>query len=354
MVDVVNYDTAHEQYLRYYRHSNEVRFVSWTWPKGRDTFGRMAVVISRGEPSPAYYLSRYAQSYASKSCAPGHTLFVSSGSNLPRDMIRNSGYKITRNIDQADYVVIPKPDRVNSYDCFFCGLCGGKFYMFDITDENGDYFELSIAEANIIADKIKEKYDGIQLIYSAGQKLFVSFLRNVEEHKDLFELKGESANRKYVYDSDLPLTPSTVLSAENLSIIERVPDKRTALKLLMQTDFKKYPFTTCMFLYYGIQAGYGYKYGDQVNWMMRTVKLDQFENGEKYPVPIQPEDFALFQSYLMYKLGVSESGGYITDDKRDSISSDCFEFVAHRTAIKSTKIDHPMSFNDIKTIISNS
>ena len=353
-MDVVNYDKAYEQYLRYYRHSNEVKFSYTARQKGRDTFGRMAVIISRGESFPAYYLSRYAQSYASKSCAPGHTLFVSSGSNLPRDMIRNSGYKITRNIDQADYVVIPKPDKVTAYDCFFCGLYADKFYMFYVSDENGDYLEPSIAEANIIADKIKEKFSGIQLIYSAGRKLFVSFLRNVEEHKELFELKGEPANHKYVYDSDLLLTPSTVLSAENLSIIERIPDKRTALKLLMQTDFQKYPFTTCMFLFYGIDADYGYKYGDQVNWMMRTVKLDQFENDEEYPVPIQPEDFALFQSYLMYKLGVADSGGYITDDKLNSINSDCFEFVAHRTAIKPTKINHPMSFDAIKTIISNS
>lgn len=346
---IYHYNKAYERYIRYNRKTGAISR-GGVWEQGRHTWGRMACVVGKWDASP-YDEVRYAirPGYYPKPPKVGDTLFVSSGSKIPRDLLRNSGYKITRNKDQADYIVVSIPENQYPTSCCICGMNDSEsFFIIHITDAvNGEDFAPSDQEMDNIISFLNNDV-GITQITTSTKGLKVYFIRDNQEHEEILN----KSQKKYCLDSDIQLTPSTTISPENLNIIWNLSDYQAKFKILMGSDFHKYPYTICLFLKNEMGVDYGFKYGESVNWFMKTIGYDEFENS-KYSKLITPEDFDMLQNWILYQLNMTDSGLVKIDKLDRNLLYDYKQFLAYKYAVRKLSIDHPMKEDNLKALIKN-
>ena len=347
-MDIIHYNKAYEITVSYDSLAEVVDKVHGTgYPLGRSTFGRVAVLIPSGRCSPARNI-RYTAFY--KNPVPNDKLFISSGSKIPRDLIRQTGYRIVRDINQADYVVIPEPEETSPFESkMFWKSATGAFYIVHIIDKaDGSFY--------ITSDRVQAIELTFQSMFGEGQSFWATkglecyFIRDIPEYSDLL---NSSKIARYAFDTKLRLQPSTTISPENLDILRRMPDKSNALKILMTSNFQKYPLTICMFLDYDLSVSYGYKYGDQVNWMMKAIHYDRFEEGEDLRIPITPEDFNMLQDWIFYRIGLT-GPGLFSMKVLNNLPTDYTRLLLYKVAAKKFELTKPVSYDTLKKLIENS
>ena len=346
---IFHYTDAVSKVLYFNHKTNTILFSGGYWSYGKSSQGRMACVDALNADSPNF-ITRWKTRYTSKP-KEGDTLYVSSGSKIPRDLLRNSGYKITRDKDKADYVVIPEAETQSSYKGYICALRdGGCFEWYDLRDNHtSDNIRPTGLQLDIIERRLKEQFSPIE-VYKSVEGIKLTFTKDITEHEELFT--GRAA--KYVLDTQVALVPSTTINPENLDIIARMPEFNAKMKILMSSDFQKYPYTMCKFFENTLALDYGYKYGDQVNWMMKAVHYDQYDGRGCYPQLVEPEDYNMLQDWIFYQLGVSGNAGLISPGKVGDLRTGYRESILRKTAVKKLKIDQPMSEESLKSLINNS
>ena len=354
-MDIVHYHKAYDLYVYFDSRTQEVFRMTGPVPLGRHTFGRIAVIQRLNESNPYYTISYAAPYYNIPAPMHDQTLFVSSESKIPRDLIRNSGYKITRDINNADYVIIPKPEcTTGSQANLFFLTQDEDFYQVFIYDKavNERRTNYSFDELEIIKTAIGLKYgNGTFYAYATPQLCY--FIRNVKEYEDI--LKRQTSGRCHVLDTNLKLNPSTNISPENLHIMSKMDDEKAVLKLLMSSDFTRYPLTLCNFLFNDLDVDYGYGYGDQANWFMKTIGYDEFyaSGGERYLKMVTPEDLKMLQDFILYKLNLTGPGLVTEDTFKDDKMNGYRQLIGYRVAIKPYKIDEPVDFQTLNSLIKN-
>lgn len=344
-MEIIHYNKAFEIWVTYNTKNETVDKIHIGYPLGRSTFGRVAVLSPLGYVSPATTIRHY----VFNTIAPPSKLFISSGSKIPRDLVRQTGYRIVRDMDQADCVVIPEPEEQEAYESkMFWKSSTEEFYIVKINDTAGCSFYPT-------TDRIKEIELALRKNLGEGQSywnvrgFYCYFTRDIPEHIDL--LNGKPV--RYVFDTKLRLQPSTTISPENLDILRKMPDRINALKILMTSDFQKYPLTICMFLNNDLNVSYGYKYGDQVNWMMKAVHYDLFEDQKDFRTPITPEDFNMLQDWIFYQIGLT-GPGLFSDETLNQLPSAYLELLLYKIAAKKFELTEPISYDTLKKLIANS
>lgn len=347
-MDIIHYNKAYEISVSYDSQAEVVDKVYGTgYPLGRSTFGRVAVLIPLGYSSPASNI-RYTTFY--KNLVPNDKLYISSGSKIPRDLIRQTGYRIVRDMNQADYVVIPEPEETSPFESkMFWKSATGDFYIVYIMDRAGGSFYITSDRVQAVELALRSKFGEGQSFW-ATKGLNCYFIRDIPEYIDLL---NSSKIARYAFDTKLRLQPSTTISPENLDILRRMPDTTNALKILMTSNFQKYPLTICMFLYNELGVPYGYKYGDQVNWMMKSVQYDLFKDQQDFRTPITPEDFNMLQDWIFYRIGLT-GPGLFSYKALDNLPLAYAKLLLYRVAAKKFELTEPVSYDTLKKLIENS
>ena len=302
--------------------------------------------------SPKRLIAQYTYYPYISSIIKDSTLYFSSKCNVPRDLVRNSGYKITYTFDKADFIVIPEPKEEWYYqsnmvvrniindDVYICRLIGA-------------YAETTY-DANFLMNKLAckldvERFDLEHFELPKFQTVHVWRTQDLPEYERI--LQGDNSKR-YIYESNLPLVPANTLSVETLDLWRRLAksDDNLLDKSILNSDAREYPFTMYMFLYYDKAMEY-VGMTQKRSWLMESMGIKN-----KFPsnVLIEPKDLNLIQDYIMYISGASENGGYITPQKYNELPYQYQKIIRSKFAIAPIRAKNPILYSDIKTIAENS
>ena len=288
----------------------------------------------------------------------GRTIFVSSESTLPRDAIRNSGYKITRNIENADYVIVPIPKDYSEYAFNIMAVyeedgksvaciytlnwhMNGLYPMNDATLKHVK--ELIVKDLEVGADKIEF------VCTDNLRKRTIWFLSKCEEHEMI--AIGKPIMGEWISEDRVELKPSINISVDTLITWAASDSDDLLRKAIMQSDWKKYPFTVCSFLAAEkqyIDRGNGY-FRD----ILGAIHFNEFnENKIMTDVTISPEDYQMAATWAMYQLGVKENGmtTKTLNNRQKAIYS---MFLAQRTIVRPIPMQSEMSFDNIINSVKN-
>lgn len=283
------------------------------------------------------------------------TIFISSESKISRDVLRNGGYKITYNKDKADAIVIPALKNYAIRQCNIVAFRDGSMRIFNIRRKNYDESIFTTEERDAVLTHIKDMfgYEPHELQYRAdlGQ-MVVSFLQKCEEYEDLLINYRYNLNfvqdKNVAYNTKVEMTPESMLVWRNLAN----QDIRLFEKAILASDWSKYPMTTCLYIYHDITSN-EYRFSGQGRVMLDAINFDLYSRGKSLgDQVIDPEDWNLFQAYIMLRAGLSNNGGYL-EGRRDDLGS-CGEFVRHRMAVAPLKISEQKTFKNLINEIRNS
>lgn len=283
------------------------------------------------------------------------TLFISPHSKVSRDLVRNSGYKITYSEDKADFIVIPKPFG-KDYKCMVnlivLNTATNELYICNINNRGYDerydaeFFVNKIAEYLNITDKSILDYHANDNVYS----LFPIWLfKGCEEYHGI--LNGTVQGTKYILDSDLPLTPTNKLSVETLDMWRRLAksDDNLLEKSILNSDAREYPFTMFNFLWYDSTMRYKSK-PQKIRWMMESMGIrDDWPSSKT----IEPKDLNLIQDYILYLLGVDGKSGFISTMQYNDLPYAYQRLLMTRFAVCPVRIDSPTNYANIQAMAKN-
>ena len=279
----------------------------------------------------------------------GSTLYVSKSSKLPRDLIRNSGYKITLSPEKADYIIIPKPvkelspEKYNiiirdtvSEEVFICGI---RNMCLSLKLPVEKYVEkLAFDRKRSVADF--EYYSPSSV---ADTEFYVCFTQDVPEFIDI--LRGNTSGKDYVFDTDLPLIPSSNMSVETMDLWARLlqNDQNIFEKAVINSDANKYPFTLHIFLNYDKDVRYHY-WGQQFRDYLRRLGI--YEGFDGYRT-IEPHDVELVQKWIMKRMGADEDGGIVNFEMYNNMPYQICGMIRKRFVVKPVKVSGPITYTNL-------
>lgn len=290
-------------------------------------------------------------------CSP--KVFVSQKCTFPRDILRNSGYKITYSKDNANFIIIPNVKSVYRLDVpiVIFNRDTGDLCVVDVENRKpyGNTHDFNNDDNKRITEALG-KIDGftsgnVEVVkyVSFTLPMRVEFIPYAEEYEELLSGKYVmGAPSKYVLESNVVTIPQTKIDPDALNIWHACPDANILEKMVMQSDYDKYPFT----VYMAVESN-GKFYRPQSAAF--TTIFNEIENRANHE-PISPEDFDMFQRWMMSKFGVSENGGVVSIDKFNAITSSFSsirEFMPRRYVVKPAKIDNPMTMREIRQLVNN-
>lgn len=258
---------------------------------------------------PFSFIDRAARGVISKD---GYSLFFTPGCEVPRDIVRNSGYKITINRDNADFVVIPYKKRNAKYEFDIFAMKDGNAYLF--LSKNGEISEKNCNLNDIEAALANEGYTDIIFgCQTSGSQ--AHFISKFDVYKEIIE--QQSSNTKYVYENAISLTPAAELSIETLNIWKNISDDNMRSKLLLASDCQKYPLTTMYFCSKYWWAYLRNKPDVKVKRLFECMDYNpdkSLETNMFVRRMINPEDWNLLCRFIMDELKLPEKGGFISKD----------------------------------------
>ena len=294
----------------------------------------------------------------------GQTLYICKESHIPRKLLRNSDYKITINRDNADSVVVPTPSdedvATRKYNILYIvtGATTSVYYFvlnynFGHTDDEADPDDVQK-----IKDAIKKRIyvaENESADFFCYDNLNVStmyFLKKCQEIEDILTgaIYDEETKRdryKIAIDTQIRLEPTNEIDMEMLQIWEKMDDLNMLCKLIIGSNWQKYPCTISAFLGDSSVKYYG---GEQMRYIKESLDFSYYnEYGRFRPNrEVQPEDWNLLQNWLMVKAGVGENGGF----KRKERSSP-MNLVHYAEVYKPCKITEPTLFQEIEARLKN-
>lgn len=280
-----------------------------------------------------------------------------------RDVIRNT-YDIVRNVDTADIVVMPsikshKFDFEGSRNCIIATSDKNMFLIELIESYRPKYYGsgyVTESDTSVINNNQTWFINELRKWFKRclGEDL-VSFDFHFNKNITIFPayepyidtLTKTSTSQMYILENDLPMDMPNKITAESLSILHRSNDFNMMSKMIISSDYEKYPITVREFL----RIWWDRERAD----FMRDNKLravweavnNIYDNGNGY---ISPKDYEMMQDYLMRLFGIDEMG-YLSDKKMNSYdhaTRQLVSYLPHMMAIKKGSIDHVEKLIDVK------
>ena len=265
-----------------------------------------------------------------------------------RDMVRNSGYKITLDRDKANFIVIPPlEDYQISYfntDVVVHDTDTDEVYMFSI--KNNYCSEITEDIKNKISDKLFSVIGPNCKFYSFTKELNrgrVYFIPNIQTYLDIIS----GSTKPCIFDRDLDYDALYNINVETLELWRHMTDDTILEKCIIGSDWKKYPFTLNTFI--DTERSCRGLSGSQ-NKNLRMI-LSEIGSGYDWSPTrqIEPEDWNMCQRWIMHLLGVDENkGGYIDEDRIDALSCNYREILRNRFLVAPFIINHPMDYDNLK------
>lgn len=280
-----------------------------------------------------------------------NSLFISRHCRLNRELFRGSGYKLVRDPDKADAIVVPDVNQLRKKQ---------RTYIFDVmATRGGDCFLFSVYEDNLNVGKYGQYDRGLvkralaaenyEVVSDLGRtKSECWIIPNYDEYKAMLESPNDG--RLYKSELTVPLKTSTVITPEVLHIWSRSTDLKLLASSILLSDWRKYPLTLASALTDN-QALYHKTTVSDLDSGFRAVleaiEYRSYAHGlcDYSRREIQPQDWNMLQRYALYRLGLPESGGFI--DTNGGGNCDAITKLRTRLVVKPLFINEPMSYDNL-------
>lgn len=249
--------------------------------------------------------------YNSKQVQNNSKLFISPSCKTPRDMFRNSGYKIVRDKNNADIIVVPNIEHseivfnanivsyisynntlvlfnarnLDDVDKYVVAKIKTDKYFIDDINNIIKYYLFSRDERDKIAQSCINEY--LNLIDSRC----VFSIPYIEEYKEIFLNKYTN----YATVSNVPFTPSRDIDLDTLIIWYnqlKAQKRDLAFASMACSNFKEYWFTIIMLLKLTDNS---YNIPDKYDMFVKNRTLsDDFV--------VLAKDWNLYQDFIMYMI----------------------------------------------------
>lgn len=296
--------------------------------------------------------------------SPTDTIFISSESKISRDLVRNSGYKITIKEENADKVIVPVMYPTEAIDPNIV-IRAGEVIAFVYVRRRSDYCTDPFTEEEweSVLDAAKDmvfKFQQAQndptpyIGFNEDHESFpVYFIRKVEQYKKL--LKNPAWDR-YITDVGFPITTSSTFSMEFLEMLLRYKDENIFNKLLIASDFIKYPLTTNVLLR---KRGTANLFITETlrDTVLRPIDFETYYYRSRKDWGrnrvISPEDWNLCQKFLMTHFNAPEEGGFVSDKDWIGFHNEYLQLVRAKVAIKPLYITEPTPYPLLMSLVGN-
>ena len=269
-------------------------------------------------------------------------IWVSPDCRISRDVLRNCGYQLVRSKETADRIVVP--EVIGKYGSICFGVLAkpmdpdrSELYALNIYQ----YGKLLSDSNKYAADETRENIKRVLAHYSLVPLQFqlynlgrLTFIPDYEIYKDV--LNCWTYNNKFISETALLVNTPLTISPQTLELWERMPDDMLE-KAICSSNWTDYPFTLFNFL---CKNG---NYNVINNGKSENIKLvrDYIERAQK--LPVSPDDWNMYQRYLLYKNGLGEDGGFISLDRTSMKSK--YGLLRCKLAVKPLFVDKPVPWN---------
>lgn len=295
----------------------------------------------------------------------GTALYLAPECKMSRDVLRNEGYKITYDKAKADYRVlpfIPRKVRMQQYQIIF--VRKNQLFLVTVERQTGDFINdpnneynakwATATELETVLSYLENTYavSREDMMYRTDQclkKMNIWFVK-VCPDTEYYLTHVTRPNEKFCFDVDVPLNGTTQITPENLVLWSRMNDANLLEKALLNSDWRKYPATVCLFLAkIGNLMKLTSKFSPAGKIMLEHInfnRMNGYYNSSLGGQIIQARDWNMFQDFLMLYCGIQGSSGFANDE---SLFSDynLGKYVRTRLAVGQYKISGPKSFDNI-------
>ena len=292
------------------------------------------------------YACYLTQSYSNMA---GSTLFVSKDSKLSRDLLRNSGYKITYSKNKADYVIVPvvsEEDFIEwDADIIIKNAFTNDVYLGTINNPCNYAIDPERYVESLANEILVHKSDLEYFILPGKLRFPVWGVKDIDEYTGI--LRGESA--LYISDMDIPIVPSNTLSVETLDMWRRLAasnDITLLEKSILNSDAKEYPFT--LFQFMTLEPDVKYRiFGNGIRWLLKSLGLNTYGY---FPdnIMIQPKDVNLLNDWIVYRLGLPATGGFLVNASNYKAYAD---LTRARLAVAPINVKEPITYSNYKNLV---
>lgn len=309
----------------------------------RGVQGRMAIMnddICDGEIENALYGSMPIDDLTINSEQMlGKSLFISKKSKISRDVLRNS-YKIKLDPASADYVIFPKlRDIYHMYSQIWGMDSNGILWVSWLNElpdyhPNIDYLYQTAVDVFCNRSGVQKENVYHNSDYSNTQ---ISFITACEEYKDM--LCNKHPERVYISDASVPFTPLNKITPQTLKIWSHISETNVLEKLIVGSDWQKYPTTLTVFLKEE-QPDFEKDCGQQGKLVLDAIHYWQtIRPNCSTHRRINAEDWNMLQSYIFFLLGKDgEKASYINSSLWEGLPVAYRYFIKHAFAVQPVTI----------------
>ena len=279
-------------------------------------------------------------------------LWVSPHCKMPRDLFRNSGYKLVRDRNNADALI--SPAVADDYHTLTATIVAqdsstDTLYLFRVT---GGSSEIRLNCEDGLNDDLWEDITGwlsetcgLEVLHSnLGDDIMVEFLPKIDDWKDILV----NNNPNYISEFSVQMQYPVTISVETLQLWKHISDKDLLAKTVSMSDWKYYPITMTFFLQFECPSDLRYYGGSSMELMLQHLEYDPYSNIDLCLAGriVSPKDWNMLQDYIAAELNILETGGFVDPNKYHFLK----EFssgIKQKIAVKPTKINQPMVYDDI-------
>ena len=288
------------------------------------------------------------RTYISPNYCAGDNIWVHPKARVSRDLIRKSGYAITRDKDKAQFIVLPEPDYNEFRDISYniACLCGSTPYFFTTYDVyNRDVPDSKFEDAK---ERIKQYLGGdILFLCEDMSHKKACFIPALEEYANL--LNDVYKDKIAVFDTKIQLTPNVEISVETLDVWARMEDMNMLSRFICASNWKDYPLTLKLFLektHYSIK----YQTNNNIKMIIRELGVGEETNDE---IMVTPKDYNMMMSWVFHLIGKPVGSTYITERDWNNIPGVYRKFLKKRVAISPVLIEDDTLCENIINLAKN-
>lgn len=296
----------------------------------------------------------------------GKKLFVSPACKLNREIIRNSGYKIVLDKDNADLIVLPQfysPEffttrmAISDNEELLCLVNirrASDYVLMDLSSEEIEKAE-SCARSWLLRNWNIDPDKFVTFKYDDASEFRICFVKKCAEYESLFE--DDAAQHRYLSEVYLPLTPSYEMNPDTLEVMMHCNDAGLLTKMVQATDWQNYPLTLCCILQ---RHPYSVVRNEATSTILKAIGWDEFwyDNPREWGKNrvIFPDDWNLTQKLILRSYGADgEEGGFVPlREDKGRMDMDCDRWVGwtkHRLVVRPLYITEPTPFSTLMDIV---
>ena len=339
-----------------------------TWENSEQAyFGKTAYVRDWNDPNSSSGEDTYGPKWTLQTLVsdiPEHhagvTLYIAPESKISRDVLRNDAYTITYDKAKSDYRVLPAiarhPDKQKCQILFVVKdqlhLCNVERTVGNMINDSNGYNSVAATatEVETVLSYLENTYavNRVDMMYRKDNPLYKmnAWFISVCADTEYYLTRNCRLSEKFCFDTDVPLHGTTKITPENLLLWSKYQDKNLLEKSLLNSDWKKYPATVCIFLAKE-KSNMAHVFSPAGKVMMKAIHFDLMDRyyGSLGGQVIQPDDWNMLQDYIMLKFGLPDKRGFVQD------LGPYEDFIKHRNAVAQLRIAYPMTFENIDDML---